>query len=479
MCAWGKHQPTSPVPEWTRRLKSNDPTFTSLNILPFRKPRTDEWKDLFDALAHNDHLQELYASGHPLPSEALVALGNALPTNRGLRRLCVGHKDLGRTKGFDQLCHGVLAHSALQVWDLDWKGLGGEEGGAQALAKALLESKKTTTRDPSSPSSSSSSSPLEHLILSRNGLTEEDGSQLLEALSALPHLRKLDLGMNDLSTLPSPFLQHWIQGSSTLHSLILSGNPLSQEGARALGSSIRTSTSLCVLEASGSPSEVEDQSPTATYGDALLAGMVEEAVDHKSPCPLERLWLDRVSLGSEGPSHLGIWLSRHATSLQDLRLRACDLGDTGIQSILSSNPSPSLTQVELGLNGLTDPSLHLLLRIGGSIQRLGLFGNALTLTSPPLSPEDLLSSQLKTLDIGGNHIALEGLSSLHTTLLSSSSPLPHLTLIEMGGNRVQGLEEEWSTIIERIISSRPSLDLHWKAQPFSSPPPPPPPLPSV
>ncbi len=149
--AWG----TSPASlEWTKRLKANDPTFTSLFVMKFRKLVEKDWQDLCESLSDNNKLQvyfvrsncshfwifllewggckqELMASGHALSDPVLSSFSEMLKTNTGLRRLGLGDETFG-DRGVSRIAPGLAANHGLRDLELDYKGIGPE--GAAALA---------------------------------------------------------------------------------------------------------------------------------------------------------------------------------------------------------------------------------------------------------------------------------------------------------------------------------------------------------
>ena len=59
--AWGK---TVGVASWVERLKTNDPSLTSVTVFRGRLFGASEAAEVCAALRTNAHLAELYASGH-------------------------------------------------------------------------------------------------------------------------------------------------------------------------------------------------------------------------------------------------------------------------------------------------------------------------------------------------------------------------------------------------------------------------------
>ena len=54
--AWG----TAPSSlDWTKRLNSNDPTFTTLFVMKFRKLNDQDWQDVCESLKSNTNLKAL------------------------------------------------------------------------------------------------------------------------------------------------------------------------------------------------------------------------------------------------------------------------------------------------------------------------------------------------------------------------------------------------------------------------------------
>ncbi len=93
--AWGAKPISASVEEWSVRLRGNDRAFTTLSILPTRKPTTTDLKTLFSAIRGNSALTDLSISGLYFDLEAAEVLAEALPAST-IKRLAFGNKDSGK-----------------------------------------------------------------------------------------------------------------------------------------------------------------------------------------------------------------------------------------------------------------------------------------------------------------------------------------------------------------------------------------------
>lgn len=86
---------------------------------------------------------------------------------------------------------------------------------------------------------------------------------------------------------------------------------------------------------------------------------LEALIRNIEPCPLETLCLDFVPLGAKG----AIVLTRHlqSSSLVNLHLSGCKLGDSGAQALARVLPSlPNLKYLDIIDNDITDEGAKLL-----------------------------------------------------------------------------------------------------------------------
>ncbi|KAF9975014.1 T-complex-associated testis-expressed protein 1 [Actinomortierella ambigua] len=493
--AWGGGS-TNNVEQWVKRLRDNDPSFTSLHILSFRRVTSAELGQLFEALQHNEHLQELYASGHALDPSSASALAEALKHNHTLERLNIGHDHLGVDRtSVERICQGLAQNRGLKKLDLENKGFGGDQGTVAVLAKAL----------------ESDQCHLEELVLARNKMTDADISLLCQSLSKNRHLQKLDLCLNDFGREGTEAVARLLSGSgegedggSRLIEIDLSDNEITEEGGCALGHALATNKILQRLRLSSVmdpplPVEEDDESngllgdttqeqlgqplteteieEMKTDGDAVLAAIAASLRINQT---LQELWMDYCNLTPVGVLPLADAL-RTNRSLKTLRLRNNRVGNRGARALGAalttareasaataeggSVSNSTLTSMDLSVNQIGQLGWQGLAGVGSPIESLALFGNTIKTVYESLetpfgqsssqasseahnklangggsssslsassSSSSMVFSQLLHLDLGCNEISREAFASLGASLIKGM--LPSLKKLEIAGN---------------------------------------------
>ncbi|KAG0037583.1 hypothetical protein BGZ82_002261 [Podila clonocystis] len=523
--AWGGGNANT-VDAWVKRLRDNDPSFTSLHILSFRRITAPELGQVFDALAGNATLKELYASGHALDESAARLLASALQQNRTLERLNIGNDAMGsHTDVMEILAEGLARNQGLVRLDLENKGLGGNEESVRALAKALEGSETTTT--------------LQELNLARNKLTDQDVVILSKALSSNSTLQKLDLCLNSFSQEGTQAVAEYLASSGqVLKEIDLSDNEISEEGGVAVGSSLAQNTTLERLRMSSvmdPPLPVEEglegfiafDAELAELNKALTADQALElradgdtvletiAQSLRTNSTLQELWMDYCNISPVGAEALAGAL-RENKGLVTVRMRNNSVGNRGARALGSAlTPTTggtfnsTLHSLELGENKIGVLGWHGL--VGASaLESLGLYANKIhTLhealeshqshvvsTASPVSPmpsstgdiprlatvsngtssATAVLEKLVHLDVGCNGISREHFTQLGVSLIKGL--VPALIKLEIAGNgdRAEsgggggGEEPEedheeqsaWERVATRIEEARPNLVIHWK-----------------
>ncbi|KAF9297823.1 hypothetical protein BGZ74_009654 [Mortierella antarctica] len=483
--AWGGGNANT-VDAWVKRLRDNDPSFTSLHILSFRRITTPELGQVFDALAGNATLKELYASGHALDEPAARLLATALQQNRTLERLNIGNDTMGsHTEVMEILAEGLARNQGLVRLDLENKGLGGHEGSVRALAKALEGSETTTTTT------------LQELNLARNKLTDQDVVILSKALSSNRTLQKLDLCLNSFSQEGTQAVAEYLASSGqALKEIDLSDNEISEEGGVAVGSSLAQNTTLERLRMSSvmdPPLPVEEgleefiafDAELAELNKALTAEQVLElrsdgdtvletiAQSLRTNTTLQELWMDYCNISPVGAEALASAL-RENSGLVTVRMRNNSVGNRGARALGSAlTPAggafnSTLHSLELGENKIGVLGWHGL--VGASaLESLGLYANKIhtlhealeshqshvvSTAQSPVSPvpssstEDIpgldatvsngassvthVLEKLVHLDVGCNGISREHFTQLGVSLIKGL--VPALIKLEIAGN---------------------------------------------
>ncbi|KAK3827669.1 MAG: hypothetical protein J3Q66DRAFT_382609 [Benniella sp.] len=185
------------VDSWVKRLRENDPSFTSLHILSFCRVTLSGLGQVFDALKTNTTLQELYASGHAFDEAAAKILASTLEQNTTLERLNIGSDQLGVE---DKI-----------LWDDDM----------ESLNTPLTPEQEQQIRS--------------------------DGDGVLETISAAlktnDTLQELWMDYCNISSVGAAFLADALRHNQSLITIRMRNNRIGNRGGRALGAALSTATS--------------------------------------------------------------------------------------------------------------------------------------------------------------------------------------------------------------------------------------------
>ena len=110
MSAWDANSSARSCDSLINRVTKNDPTLTTMTVLPLKTFGDSEAIKLSDALRRNTHLTSLQCSGKQIGSGGLVELGGALSDNETILHLAIGHATMG-VSGLLALCEGGLGES--------------------------------------------------------------------------------------------------------------------------------------------------------------------------------------------------------------------------------------------------------------------------------------------------------------------------------------------------------------------------------
>lgn len=406
--AWGK-SPNN-LTAYITRLTQNDPTLTSLYILPQRRVPPAEFTTLFAALGQNTSLIELHLSGHQLPPEALKSLSQALRTNTALQRLNIGDRSLGSTSNWHELCEAIAASATISDWGCANKGIGPES--LPALSLVLTGGR------------------LRSLDLSGNSLSSESLSILFKSQTTTS-LKVLDLSHNNLRNI-DPLIH--VLDHFDLEELILAENPLSSADASSLGRS--ASTSLTKIDISG-----------CLQGNAFLLGMND--VLHTQKSSLKTINLSETGIDDSGLTTLAK-IAPFLTA-SSIVLQSNNLTDEGVQEFARVVTGEAIS-LDFSTNSLSDISLMSLLQLS-CIKRLRFFGNKLAMKP---NNNSFQNSSVESLDISCCSITPEAFSEFLGCLTEPNCP--SLLLLEIGGNTdMKDNKTKWQSTIEKLYTERPTI----------------------
>ncbi|MFH1462053.1 MAG: BTB/POZ domain-containing protein [bacterium] len=215
--------------EAIKRLESNDPTLTSLN-LSRNGIRAEGAQAIADALKENNTLTSLNLEHNEIGADGVQALADALKENRTLTSLNLSRNGI-RAEGAQAIADALKVNNTLTSLNLEHNRIGA--AGARALADALKENSALTS-----------------LNLEGNEIGDEGALALADALKVNRTLTSLNLGRNGIGDEGALAIADALKENNTLTSLNLGSNGIHAEGAQALADALRVNTTLTSLDLS-------------------------------------------------------------------------------------------------------------------------------------------------------------------------------------------------------------------------------------
>lgn len=291
------------------------------------------------------HLHELRLNNCAIQSDAAQAISELLIYHPELRSVCLDRNQLG-SEGTVELCMGASQSTSLRLMHIGYNDIQSEEA-SQAIGRLMTTSET-----------------LQELKLSGNRLDLKGAPVVGSAIeqSALLVLKLEDMGFTEESI--NEFLDHGVAETQDLQVMVLSGNPVGDEGLAVISESL--SIGLTDLALSDCALTVASQ--------ATLLNLVSLSPNLRS------LDLSNNALGSGGLSDMIAWMTqaeRENFSLRSLELAGCGLGDEGLIQLTSA--MSTLTYLGLRNNGITSYGVKAVMNSHKMIQleRLDLADNSI------------------------------------------------------------------------------------------------------
>ncbi|XP_062895424.1 NACHT, LRR and PYD domains-containing protein 14-like [Mobula hypostoma] len=282
-------------------------------------------EDLVSALSTNRSLTELDLSGNEL-GDSGVKLVSAALRNPECKIQKLGLCEVGLTdSGAEDLVSTLSTNRSLTELYLNGNKLG--DSGVKLVSAAL--------RNPECK--------IQKLRLGVVGLTDSNAEDLVSALSTNPSLTELRLGENKLGDSGVKLVSAALRNPECkIEKLRLMNVGLTDSGAGDLVSALTTNQSLTELD------------------------------------------LSHNKLGDSGVKLVSAALRNPECKIQKLRLRDVGLTDSGVDDLVSAlSTNPSLMELDLGTNSLTDrsvPALRRLILTLSSLERIDLEKNRFSRT---------------------------------------------------------------------------------------------------
>ncbi|XP_072893431.1 NACHT, LRR and PYD domains-containing protein 3-like isoform X1 [Hemitrygon akajei] len=259
---------------------------------------------------------------------------------------------------------------------------------------------------------------IQKLGLGKVGLTDSGAEDLASALSTNPSLTELNLNDNKLGDSGVKLVSAALRNPECkIQKLGLGKVGLADSGAEDLASALSTNSSLMELDLSNNK-----------LGDSGVK-LVSAALRNPE-CKIQKLWLRKVGLTDSGAKALASALSTNS-SLTVLNLNENKLGDSGVKLVSAAlrNAECKIQKLELRNVGLTDSGAAVLfsaLSTKPSLTELDLGSNSLTdLSLPALHLITLPHLSLQQISLDGNRFSRTGKKELR----SLQEPRPGLTVI--------------------------------------------------
>ncbi|XP_072891976.1 uncharacterized protein [Hemitrygon akajei] len=334
-------------------------------------------EDLATALITNPLLTELSLSDNKLEDSGVKLVSAALSISGcKIQKLWLHNVEL-TDSGAEDLVSILSTNPSLTKLDLSINKLG--DSGVKLVSDAL---RKTECK-------------IQKLELAMVDLTDSGAEDLVSALSTNPSLMELDLSRNKLGDSGVKVLSAALRNTECkIQKLWLAMVGLTDSGAEDLASALSTKPSLTKLDLSYNKlgdSGVKQLSAALRNPECKIRKLKLAMVDLtdsgaedlvsvlSTNTSLTELDLSRNKLGDSGVKKLSAALRNTECKIQKLWLAMVDLTDSGARNLASAlNTNPSLTELELRSNLLTDRSVSVLCRLVltlPSLERIGLWGN--------------------------------------------------------------------------------------------------------
>ncbi|XP_059818068.1 NACHT, LRR and PYD domains-containing protein 3-like isoform X2 [Hypanus sabinus] len=288
-----------------------------------------------------------------LTDSGVEDLASALSTNTSLMELDMSENELGDAGV--KIVSAALRNPECKIQKLRLDGVGLTDSGAEDLTSALstnpslMELQLTGNKLGDSGVKLVSAAlrnpecKIQTLCLRDVGLTDSGAEDLVSALSINPSLMELDLSNNELGDTGVKLVSAALRNPECkIQKLVLNYVGLTDSGAEDLASALSTNPSLTQLDLSGN------------------------------------------NLGDSGVKLMSVALRKPECKIQKLGLKHIGLTDSGAEDLVSAlSTNPSLTELNWGLNWLTDrsfPALRRLILNLPSLKWIGLGSNRFSRT---------------------------------------------------------------------------------------------------
>ena len=286
---------------------------------------------------------------------------------------------------------------------------------------------------------------LSSLDLHGNSISDEGANLLAQALRVNTSLSSLDLSRNSIGNEGANSLAQALRVNTSLSALDLSGNSIGNEGANSLAQALRVNTSLFSVTLTFKSSGVE------------AANSLAQAL--RLNTSLSSLDLHLSSIGDEGANSLAEAL-RVNTSLSSLDLHSNSIGDKGANSLAQAlRVNTSLSSLCLSWNSIGNEganSLAQALRVDTSLSSLSLNYNFIGVEAANSLAQALrVNTLLCSLDLACNSVGNEGANSLAQALRVNTS----LSSLGLRWNSIGNEGANSLAQALRVNTSLSSLDL--------------------
>ena len=427
MSAWGSNSAARSSAPLIARVKENDPTLSSLLILPLKNFTSDDAVSLAAALADNSNLTEINCRGKTINDDSLKSLGCAIGNSSTIQSIAIGGSSMG-TSGLHSLCcHGLLESKSVGRIDLGFK----------SITSSANESESEMLIEVGTALGSISS--LRELILHRNeGLKSVGLSHLFK--SGFSSLRIVDLSECEIDGIGLESFSTWLcsrgdDDNENALNLILNDNPLKIVTPLALPLQKNLIKSLQLKNCG-----LGDNGIKAIFDNA--AGTVQE-ID-----------VEGNNVTAVGAECIGDFLKAGGGAVESIVLGNNPLTTAGIQFIADGlvSSGKKLQKLDLSRTDLKTKGATVILGTNVNVVQLRLFANNLGKEGIAACGVVINNNYITNLDLGGNESSEEGVLEL---LLNFRQPTAQKVL-ELGGNKCS---DQVHSLLNEIALTNPELDV--------------------
>ena len=252
---------------------------------------------------------------------------------------------------------------------------------------------------------------IQTLDMSCNSMSNSGAVAISGAIKSNKSLKELDLGNNNITEVGAKVISEATEVTTTLQKLILNGNKIFDNGAESISDSLKINESLQELNLGGN--KITEKG----------AEKISEAI--KVTTTLKRLNLQANKISDNGAAAISDSLKSNI-SLQELNLSLNNITEKGAEKISEAiTVTRTLQILNLSINKISDNGTAAIsesLKINRSLQELHLERNQITeVGATEMSETIKVTTTLQKLNLYGNKICDDGATAISDSLKINKS----------------------------------------------------------